>query len=114
MPRRASAVVLLLSAAAALAQPAKQTPSAGHVEPNAFPPGAPLSPRALVQRPATIKGLRGWTVETKHHRGTITAAAVSPDGHWVATGSIDGIIRIWDAKSGEFARCLVGHGSYVY
>jgi WD40 repeat protein len=35
------------------------------------------------------------------HRGGVTALAFAPDGATVATGSGNGVVRLWDAKSGE-------------
>lgn len=77
-------------------------------------PGKPLSVRALVTHPAPLQGVASWTLESRRHRGTIMAMSPSPDGKLVATGGIDGTIRIWDVGSGELVRALVGHGSYVY
>ncbi len=83
-------------------------------EPLGLPPGASLSVRTLVQRPSGLKDVRSWTLETRRHRGYVSTSAVSPDGRWIASGGLDGIVRIWDADSGAFARALVGHSSYVY
>ncbi|MDB5313085.1 MAG: hypothetical protein JWO38_7287 [Gemmataceae bacterium] len=83
-------------------------------EPLALRAGEPLSVRTLVQRPPAVPGAVSWTVETRRHRGHLTTSALSPDGKRVATGGLDGIIRVWDAETGEFVRALVGHGSYVY
>ena len=83
-------------------------------EPLEINPGEPLSIRTPVARPGTIKGVKSWTIETRRHRWLATSFSFSPDGHTVATGGYDGIIRLWDITSGKFIRALVGHGSYVY
>lgn len=77
-------------------------------------PGAPLSDRALVQRPQAVKGAVSWSIETRRHRGIIYGVAISPDSKWLASGGIDGIVRIWNMETGEFTRALVGHDSYVF
>jgi WD40 repeat protein len=33
------------------------------------------------------------------HRGTVLAAAFSPDGYWLATGSRDETVRLWDVSA---------------
>lgn len=115
MPRAAFLATLLalaffpFSLGAAPIEPVEITP-----EPLALKTGAPLSGRTLVQRPPFIKGLRSWTLETKRHRGYVVTIDVSPDGKQLATGGLDGIVRIWDLETGKFVRALVGHESYVY
>jgi WD40 repeat protein len=74
--------------------------------------GPPLSPVALVPRPAAVAGLRSWTIETVGHRGRVWAAAYSPDGKWLATGGADGTLRLWDNASGRM-RALVGHAANI-
>jgi WD40 repeat protein len=97
-----------------------QTKSGERVDPpisvENFPPkpGAPLSQRALVTLPPPIKGVVSWTIETKRIRYRYSVTALSPDGKLVATGGIDGIIRIWEVETGKLVRALVGHDSYVY
>ena len=43
------------------------------------------------------------------HTGQVTAIAFAPNGTWLATGSSDSTIRIWDVESGTELRALTGH-----
>jgi WD40 repeat protein len=45
----------------------------------------------------------------KGHEGWVTAVAIGPDGTWLASGSRDGTIRIWDAATGRCRNTLTGH-----
>ena len=77
-------------------------------------PGDALSARALVTRPAVLKDLRGWTLETYRHRGPVYATCYSPDGRLLATGGHDGMIRLWEVESRRLLKILVGHSGTVY
>src|SRR4051794_27390053 len=107
-------VAIPIVSGAAAAEPAAAPQVTITPEPLTLKTGAPLSTRALVARPLAVKGLRSWTIETRRHRGYIVTMAISPDGHWLVTGGLDGIVRFWDVASGRFVRALVGHDSYVY
>jgi WD40 repeat protein len=96
------------------AQPAKKGGMTILAEPLSVRPGEALSTRTLVQRPQAVGSAVSWTIETKRHRGYISISALSPDGKKIATGGLDGIVRIWNAETGAFQRALVGHNSYVY
>ena len=39
----------------------------------------------------------------------VTSVAMSPDGRFVAAGSLDNIVRIWDASNGVLIERLRGH-----
>ncbi|MFL6263862.1 MAG: TIR domain-containing protein [Thermoanaerobaculia bacterium] len=47
------------------------------------------------------------------HTHWVTSVAVSPDGKWVASGSRDNTVRIWDLEIGECRAILQGHTSEV-
>jgi WD40 repeat protein len=59
---------------------------------------------AQQQRPVTI--LRG-------HTGAISAVTFSPHGRLLASASVDGTVRIWDAVDLRLKRVLVGHSASV-
>ena len=52
------------------------------------------------------------TTVTGHAYG-IEAAAFSPDGRTLATGSVDTAIRLWDPATGQATSILTPHGGYV-
>ena len=76
-------------------------------------PGEPFSQTALVAAPATIEGCLSWTIETRGHRGRIESIACSPDGSQTATGTAEGVIRIWNTADGSFVGVLVGYDGRV-
>ncbi|HEY5434886.1 MAG TPA: hypothetical protein VIK13_06610, partial [Candidatus Limnocylindrales bacterium] len=47
------------------------------------------------------------------HTDWVSAVAVSPDGHWVVSGSRDGTVRIWELASGTCVRTLEGGTGWV-
>jgi WD40 repeat protein len=44
----------------------------------------------------------------------ITSVAISPDSRYVAAGSLDTIVRIWDVTTGQLVEQLRGHRDSVY
>lgn len=47
------------------------------------------------------------------HSSRINCAVFGPDGAWVASGSADNTIRLWDVDSGRELRALVGHKNWI-
>jgi WD40 repeat protein/tRNA A-37 threonylcarbamoyl transferase component Bud32 len=48
------------------------------------------------------------------HGGQITSVAFNPNGQRLASGSIDGTVKVWDAATGQEIRTLKGHTSPVF
>jgi WD40 repeat protein len=44
---------------------------------------------------------------------SVSSADASPDGRWLATGHIDGLIRLWNLASGERIKEFAGHTEWV-
>ena len=51
--------------------------------------------------------------ELKGHESWITSIAISPDGKFLASGSADKTIKIWDFKTGAHIKELKGHDKCV-
>ena len=47
------------------------------------------------------------------HAQSIQSIAFGPDTKWIATGSYDGTIKIWDVEEGRELRALTGHSGAV-
>src|SRR5262249_43098039 len=55
----------------------------------------------------------GWGERTVLAGGSVSAAAFSPDGARVLTGSRDGTARLWDAATGKTVATLAVHLSPI-
>ncbi|HEY76402.1 MAG TPA: hypothetical protein G4O00_09510 [Thermoflexia bacterium] len=54
-----------------------------------------------------------WLRSLEGHTGGVLAVAVSPDGRWALSGSLDGTVKVWDVATGRLLRSLEGHTDWV-
>jgi hypothetical protein len=54
-----------------------------------------------------------WLRSLEGHTGGVNAVAVSPDGRFIVSGSLDGTVKVWEAESGRLLRSLEGHTDWV-
>lgn len=69
-----------------------------------FQPVQQRSARAVkIRLPSTIQGHGAW----------VTSVAFSPDGRWLASGSDDTTIKLWDTMAGTLHKTFRGHSRFV-
>ncbi len=49
----------------------------------------------------------------KGHKDSIQRLGFSPDGKWLASGSLDGKVKLWDVEAQTLHLDLVGHGTAI-
>ena len=47
------------------------------------------------------------------HDNAVQALAVDPSGRWLASGSADSIVKLWNLETNEVRRTLRGHGDFI-
>jgi WD40 repeat protein/serine/threonine protein kinase len=110
---------LVVVAAIVLFRPRPQDTGLGHQvggnDREKTPRVSPLSPLALVSRPPKIEGVESWSIEPRGHRGSVYDLLVAwrGDSKQLATGGVDGSVRLWEPSSGELLRILLGHGKKI-
>ena len=50
-------------------------------------------------------------INDAHQKG-VNSLEFSPDGHWLASGGNDAVVRLWETSTGELIRMLIG-GTYA-
>ena len=73
---------------------------------------ATVTADATVHAWDTGAGKRLWS--TKVEKLEPTAVAVSPDGKEIAVGGKDGVVRVFDGKTGKVVHQLAGHDGIVH
>src|SRR5262252_5917002 len=52
-------------------------------------------------------------IAAAHRPDVFNSVAFSPDGRWLASGSNDNTVKLWEASSGKLVRSLEGHQDSV-
>src|SRR5262245_54157044 len=65
-------------------------------------------PNHSTRASAQLAGKAELVLQAGHAMG-VEAMAFSPDGKWLASGSADNTVRIWEVASGREVRTLAGH-----
>jgi serine/threonine protein kinase len=74
--------------------------------------GVPKAPKVSV--PLVVKGV-WWEVATlRGHEEWVLSVSFSPDGKFLASGSSDRTVKVWEVGSWREVATLWGHGGYVY
>jgi WD40 repeat protein/serine/threonine protein kinase len=61
-----------------------------------------------------LKRMRCKGLAPLRHDAAVLSAAVSSNGELIASGSQDGIIKLWHARTGQELRCFRAHKGHVY
>ena len=68
----------------------------------------------LPQKGQVAKALQQWTEEKQGEAfGQVQTLALSPDGKVLASGHVDGKLRLWQADNGKLLRILQGHSQRI-
>ena len=62
----------------------------------------------------STKPPKSWkkVVTLQGHSGVVNSVVWSPDGNYIASGSMDGIIKVWSFETGACTQTLEGHSFY--
>src|SRR5437016_2070581 len=64
--------------------------------------------QGLPEEVIAVVGERRW-----RHWGAVNCLAFSADGKLIYSGGDDGVIRVWDAATGDETAVMKGHDAYV-
>ncbi|MCZ8050177.1 MAG: WD40 repeat domain-containing serine/threonine-protein kinase, partial [Microcystis sp. LE19-41.2A] len=71
----------------------------------------PASPQLLI---SDLSSLRFLDKTLTGHSDSVLSVVYSPDGGYLASGSIDQTIKIWEVATGKQLRTLTGHSFWVW
>jgi hypothetical protein len=78
-----------------------------------FSPDGKQIVTALKDGTAHVWDLKGNSIRTFQHQGSVRGVRFSPDGELIATAAFDSTIRVWNALTGSLVLTLEGHSKFV-
>lgn len=69
--------------------------------------------RRVVFKPTLQSGVRPVASKANGHVKQVLCVDVSDDGNIVASGGMDGLVRVWDVRSGKLVESMRGHRGSV-
>lgn len=67
----------------------------------------------IVAIPQRLRRVDKFMLGRHGHRGAVTSVAFSPDGCFIASGSLDKTVRLWEAATGKKLKTLIGHKRFI-
>jgi WD40 repeat protein len=71
----------------------------------------PEAPKVSV--PSVVKGVWREVATLRGHEDSVYSVAFSPDGKFLASGSVDTTVKVWEVGSWREVATLRGHGDYL-
>ncbi|RKK66011.1 Vegetative incompatibility protein HET-E-1 [Fusarium oxysporum] len=67
-------------------------------------------PDWIISKPSMEGNWNACLQTLEGHSDSVQSVAFSADGQWIASSSLDNVVKIWDAGTGACLRTLNGHG----
>ncbi|KAI8668591.1 Vegetative incompatibility protein HET-E-1 [Fusarium keratoplasticum] len=70
-------------------------------------------PNWIMLKPTVVSDWNACLQTLEGHGNLVESVAFSADGRWLASGSYNNTVKVWDAATGACVQTLEGHGAWV-